>query len=421
MLFSVKFIDMVPHFVLFLVVIILLLNLPSSAFAQTENTLEVFGRIEQSGQPVNNGTVRVLLRGNVINSQTTTTGGRFSFSLPLEDVYVVEFIGQGLVTKRLQFDTRLEGMRVRSRYFEFDMLVDLFPWVDGIDFSFFDEPLATISYKEDINRFFFREMEAAPRLRRANEIHLQVVDLLRRRDLYAITIQNADRYFNMRNWPLAMGAYQQARGIFPDEPYPVQRLEEIERLMAQNQDVEAQYNNLIARGGRDFASGLLSEARNSFTSASQLRPDQQYPRQRIAEIDQRLAREQELFLQYNRHIQLANNDFNAGNYTSALTHYENAANIRPNETFPQERIREITAMLANAARIQQEYDNHIARGDAEFTARRLESSKEFYLMALEVKPRETYPRQRIEEIDRLLAERQLRSGNRPSNLQQINN
>ena len=399
---------MLSRFVPILVAYIVLSYTPFNVSAQTANYLEVFGRIENSGQPVNSGTVRILLRGNIVESLPTAAGGRFSFSLPIEDVYVVEFMSPGLVTKRLQFDTRLEGMRVQSRYFEFDMLVDLFPSVEGIDFTFFNEPLATISYKEDIRRFFFREMEAAPRLRRAHEIHLQVIDLIRRRELYATTIQNADRYFNMRNWDLARGAYQQARGILPDETYPVQQLAEIERLVAQNQDIEGQYNNLIASGDRDFALGLLNEARTSYVSASQLRPDQQYPRQRITEIDQRLAREQELTLQYNRLIQLANTDFTAGNFSSALTHYQNASNLRPNETFPRDRIREINAMLANTARIEQEYNNFIARGDAEFSARRLETSKEFYLRALEVKPSETYPRQRIEEIDRLLAERQLR-------------
>jgi tetratricopeptide (TPR) repeat protein len=373
--------------------------------AQTLGELEVFGRLEQSYQPVGNGEIRIVQNGNIINNTRSNSRGRFSFSLSLEDEFIVEFTAPGLVTKRLLFDTKLEGRRLRRNYFEFDLVIDLFQEIDGIDFSFFEEPLATIGFIDEVNKFFFREADASPRLRRANEIHLQVVDLIRRRESYATSIQQADQYFQGQSYQLARDAYAQASGFLPEETYPKTRIEEIDQILAQRNELDRQYNNLITEADREFTAGMLRESREKYLHASEMKPAQEYPRQRISEIDRTLAQDQERQMQYNRLIRLADESFAAQNYEAARPHYESAVTIRPAESYPAERIREIDRILATCTRIEREYNTHISRGDSEFAQGRLEQSKQSYLSALEVKPSETYPRNRIEEIDRLVAER----------------
>jgi hypothetical protein len=308
----------------------------------------------------------------------------------------------------LLFDTKLEGRRLRRNYFEFDLVLDLFQEIDGIDFSFFDEPLATISFIDEVNKFFFQEEEASPRLRRANEIHLQVVDLIRRRESYATSIQQADQYFQGQSYQLARDAYAQARDFLPDESYPKTRIEEIDQILAQRNELDRQYNNLITDADREFTAGMLRESREKYSLASELKPAQEYPKQRISEIDRTLAQEQERHMQYNRLIRLGDESFNAQNYEAARPHYESAVTMRPAESYPADRVREIDRILSMAARLEREYNTHISRADSEFAQGRLEQSKQSYLSALEVKPSESYPRSRVEEIDRLVAERLLR-------------
>jgi hypothetical protein len=59
----------------------LLQNLFSiNASAQSQGELEVFGRIEQSYEPVGNGEIRIVHNGTIINTTRTNSRGRFSFS-----------------------------------------------------------------------------------------------------------------------------------------------------------------------------------------------------------------------------------------------------------------------------------------------------------------------------------------------------
>ncbi|MFN3556592.1 MAG: hypothetical protein ACK4VN_11570 [Bacteroidales bacterium] len=224
-----------------IVLLIWLLWLPETLQGQRrDGELEISGRIEQSYEPVGNGTIRIYEGSRMIRSVTTNSRGRFSFTLPLEGEYIVAFSAPGLVTKRLMFDTSIKDRRTRDRLFQFDFVVDLFPEIDGIDFTFFEEPLSTIAFIDEINRFFFRESETSPRLRRANEIHRQVVDLIRRREAYAQTIVQADQFFRNQSYEQARASYVEANGFLPDETYPVRRIEEIDRILAEQRDQRAQ-------------------------------------------------------------------------------------------------------------------------------------------------------------------------------------
>ena len=84
--------------------------------------------------------------------------------------------------------------------------------------------------------------------------------------------------------------------------------------------------------------------------------------------------------------------------------YNLALSLKPNEKYPQNKLKEIADYFAE---IQKEFEANyavmIAGADELFDAKEFAQAKEQYELALTVKPDDAYPRQRLEDIKEQLA------------------
>lgn len=396
-------------------------HLPLAA-QRGDGELVVTGRIEQSYEPVSSGQLRIYENNRLIAQENANGRGRFSFSLPLEGEFVVAFTAPGLVTKRLMFDTRVADKRTRSRYFDFDFVVDLFPEIDGIDFTFFEEPLSTIAFINEINRFFFRENETSPRLRRANEIHRQVVDLIRRRESYALSVKQADEFFNNRNYEQARTSYREAHSFLPDETYPPQRIEQIDQILAETrqerQRQEQQRQEELARQQEEerqkaqeqqrqqqLARQSQKEQQQELEHQKQLEVAQQQEEQRKRQLEQQqqeeLAQQKErerLALQERQRQEEQERQQELAKQQEEERQRELEKQRREEERRLQEE-QQNRQQLAQQQQVQQQYENAIAMGDREFAAENYVVARVFYQNAQGIKPEATYPGEQLSEIE----------------------
>ena len=65
-------------------------------------------------------------------------------------------------------------------------------------------------------------------------------------------------------------------------------------------------------------------------------------------------------------IARGDNQFNQEAYESARTEYRTALSIKPEESYPQQKIDEIGTLLAQLSAAQKAYEEAVARGDREF-------------------------------------------------------
>ena len=100
------------------------------------------------------------------------------------------------------------------------------------------------------------------------------------------------------------------------------------------------------------------EAKVKYSEASAIKPDQEFPKEKINEIDERLAelaaKQEEIRLQneknaeteanYNAAIKEADELFNAENFEGAKPKYEAAIAIK-DEQYPKDKIKEIDVKL----------------------------------------------------------------------------
>ena len=262
---------------------------------------------------------------------------------------------------------------------------------------------------------------------------------------YQAFIALADKGMENKNYDIAKTNYNQALTIKSTEQYPKDKLVEIENILAElakkkaaeesammaQKEKDEKYKSLIAAADKSFASKSYDDAKSNYNQALGVKSEEQYPKDKIKEIEQILAdlaakkaaeeaanaELKALNEKYNNIIAAADNDFKTTNYKEAKIKYYEASALKKDEQYPKDKINEITKLLADlekqseeqklaaeAARKKREYyDAVIAQAESEYSSKKYEDAKRKFSEASIILPEETYPKQKIKEIDDLLA------------------
>ncbi len=221
---------------------------------------------------------------------------------------------------------------------------------------------------------------------------------------YDALILAADGLFNSKSYTESKGKYQQALAMFPQETYPAQRIAEIDRLRKEMADKDALYQQYIKSGDQFFTAQNYNPSLDQFKLALTLKPNEEYPKQKIAEIEAILLQFVEKDRLYQEAIQYADKSRNDKVYELAITKYQEASAIKPQEKYPKEQIKLLQDILKGAAATQAAYDAALAQADKDFAASQWNAALAGYNKALGFKPNEVYPQTQIQEINRILAE-----------------
>ena len=255
---------------------------------------------------------------------------------------------------------------------------------------------------------------------------------------YAAAIVAADAAFSTSMFDEARAKYNEALGLKKDERYPKDQLAAIDKKIAdkakadeearKQAEIDAKYQKLVDEGNEMFRTEGYTGARAKFVEAGGVKPAEKYPKDRIAEIDAKLAelkrleeeekKRQELEAKYAALINKADGEYDSKKLDDALKDYEDALALKPNEQHPAQRISAIRSQMdadalakSEAERLEREraeqerrYAELIAKADKSFGAKEYGSARTNYSDALGVKPGEKHPTERLAEIDRILKE-----------------
>ncbi len=246
-----------------------------------------------------------------------------------------------------------------------------------------------------------------------NEIESILENIRMQNENYNIAITLADRLFEEKKYDEALLKYKEAESVLPDVDYPKYKITEtasiIEEIQRQK-ELDSQYELEISNGDKLFNEKEYNQALLSYRNASLLKPDEQYPIERITEIEgilNDIATEKQIQESYESAIALADQLFSSQSWSDAKTKYLEALTFKPKEEHPESRIQDIDMKLAEVARVKDiddRYNASIIQADDLFSKALYEEARTKYNEALLIKPEETYPKQKIEEIRRLLDE-----------------
>jgi tetratricopeptide (TPR) repeat protein len=263
---------------------------------------------------------------------------------------------------------------------------------------------------------------------------------------YNAFIVEADASLATKKYENAISSYKKAIEVKSSEQYPKDKIAEVENILAEiarkkaeeesalmaEKEREEKYNSLIAKADKSFASKDYEVAKTNYNEAVGLKASEQYPKDKIieinallAEIAKKKAEEEAAALalqgkeqQYLNLIAQADEAFNTKNYEDAKVKYYSASAIKKEEQYPKDKINEITKILAELALKKEEdklaaeaekkkreyYNAVIAQADGEFAAKNYEEAKRKYTEASAILPDESYPKTKIKEIENLLAQ-----------------
>ena len=356
--------------------------------------------------------VKVFVDGSLDKIYDADKTGKFTFNIDLNKDVVLEVTRQGYYSKKLEFNTNVPIEDVGIWNYKFS--VELLPEVDGFDATIMEQPIGKIKFVDKMGDFDYDEAYTSEMQKR---IKAMMKDYEQKRAaMFDKIIAQADEQFSQANYDEAIGLYDKAIDINPYDPYPDNQISAIKKILAKNQNIEKNYQKNIQMADGFFNTQQYENARLYYKRALTYKDDQ-YPKNQLLQIDKILsdmndadaalaAKEKA----YRDAIAAADKSFTAKQYEAALGKYSEASTIKPNEQYPKDRIVEINALLANLeadaankAAIEKAYADAIAQADNLFNQNKLADARTFYVKAKEIKPVETYPQTRINVIDKQLA------------------
>lgn len=247
---------------------------------------------------------------------------------------------------------------------------------------------------------------------------------------YVAIIKDADQAFTVKDYTLSLNKYSEALKL-KSEPYPRERINEIEALQAKEKESQAlaakeaevkkKYDDAIAKADQLLAQKNYDEAKLTYNLAAGFRANEAYPKTKIAEIDgilnsiaaaqSAVEAEAKAKAAYESLLKRAQGELDAGDYRAARSSYSEAQSQNPSDGFPASQIKKIDELIAQKeakekeeatkANLMAEYNEFMRTGNEAMVSKNYKVARESYNAALGVFPNEALPKSKLSMIDEL--------------------
>lgn len=470
-----------------------------TATAQVDNVY-VYGTVKDynTSKKLDGITVTVFKDGVKSNSVVTSANGKYEFNLDYGHEYKLLYEKPGMVGKNVTIDTKGIPEADRAGGSAMNVEMTIFQDIPGIDYSILNQPIGKSKYdaatgnlawdlayteqmRAELNRLQKEYDDKKKREASADAAFQKLMDqgnaamgtkdykkavqsftdalglkagdpiaTARLSDAqirlgeqeraeqtekkYTELIKEADNLFKQKNYEDARGKYAAALAVKENESYPQQKMKECDAFIAdlaakaeadrKAKELNDKYNAAVAAGDAAFKAAKYDEAKNKFTEAAGLKPEEKYPPQQLAAIAAKLdelakkaeedRKAQELEQAYQAAIKAGDAAFNTVKYEEARTRYNDALGLKPKEKYPADQLAAITKKLDELAKKAEEekkareldeaYQAAIKGADAAFHAANYEEARTKYNDALGLKPKEKYPADQLAAIAKKLDE-----------------
>jgi phage shock protein A len=402
---------------------------------------------EDAPQP--NANVTVLQSGKTFSQTTSDAAGNVVLKLPLNNDYTIIISKPGMLTKKFNVSTRGPVMGTEAkRYYEFEVEgIKIYEPFEGVDYSIFKQPLFTVTFDEKKNRFDVDKQSIEAVQSQINLVYQSEKDVEKKKKeaekKYQDIIKNADAAFKNNKLEEAKNLYTQALSLKPNEQYPKNQIELIDKTLAElkakqeaeakaKAELEAKYQAAIKKGDEAFAKKDWTTAKAGYNEALGYKPNEKYPKDQLAAIEKAIAdelaqkkkqeeelkKQQELEAKYQAAIKKGDEAFAKKDWTTAKAGYNEALGYKPNEKYPKDQLAAIEKAIADelAQKKKQEeelkkqqeleakYQAAIKKGDEAFAKKDWTTAKAGYNEALGYKPNEKYPKDQLAAIEKAIAD-----------------
>lgn len=465
------------------------LMLPFVLFCQ--GSIEVDGTVrdKDSNRKLAGVQVEVLQNGQPYDAVSTLSSGKYTLSLDHGADYSLRFTLGDLSPRIVELQTSSIPEAFRERPFYLTVEMSMFEVPPGFDEGLLDQPIGKVAFDEDKEQLSWdlpytasiqaqidnaleaaadsgasetasnreydehmrkaevefgrgrweqsinwidRALTALPGDARAEQMLAEAQEKMAAAEEEAAARRTFDAQMRegklalrKEDWSTARAAFETASALLPDEQEPKDLLAEIDAATssaaAEDSGEDEAYEEAMADGQSAFDEASWDEAQSAFERASDLKPAERAPKDKLAEIRRRKKAEgaaseenKRRLQQYEDLIERADRNFDSQDFVRAKALYEQASEVMPDEVYPRtravesgERIVELGAddkeeVTSNSDEegdaLDREYEDQIRLGDEAFDAEDWTSAQRAYTAALELRPDERYPKNRLRRL-----------------------
>lgn len=386
--------------------------------------------------------------GNKVDEQTLNKKGRFDLKLAFDSDYKLTFEKAGFVTKMISVNTEVpeEILESNPDFPPIKLTITLYPYVDEVDLSIFEQPIAILAYNQEIDDFKFDEEYSAKIKNRIAKAEQDIRRYIASKGAaaqeearkFAALVGKGQQAFDKKEWQEAISQWNQALEMKPANDELKQKiasaqkeaeLEAARRAVAQQN--EQAYKLLIGSADSLFTLKKYADAKEKYTAAMRLNEKDSYPPNKIREIDSILAtlakedaakkkQQADAEAAYQKTIAMADQAFKNREFDKSITTYRQALVMKTNENYPKEMIAKAEQALAEIKKqeaaeaerlriekerrnsLKEKYAALIAEADAAFKKENYGMAKLRYTEADNLNLGEEYPKKQLQEIDKTI-------------------
>jgi tetratricopeptide (TPR) repeat protein len=165
------------------------------------------------------------------------------------------------------------------------------------------------------------------------------------KNIYDQYIKQADDLFDINQYIVSRGWYYKAWDVKPDENYPKQRIDEINRLLnsLMSNQIDRDYQKFVDLADSTFRTNQYAVSRGWYNRALGVKASEKYPKDQIKEIENKIAERMaaQSGQQFENNVQKASAAFEAKNYNVARFWYKKALELRPDDADVKSKLNEI--------------------------------------------------------------------------------
>jgi tetratricopeptide (TPR) repeat protein len=215
------------------------------------------------------------------------------------------------------------------------------------------------------------------------------------KQLYAAYISSGDSAFNLKNYTFAKEKYKQAAAVKDQEAYPKDRMTLCDKMLAEQ---SAEYKKWIVKADSCFAKKDWENAKTYYMKANTIKPSEQYAADQAKNCNYQIVAKNAMENLYKEQLRKADSCYAIKSWSCAKASYEAASRTKPDEQFPKQRIAECEKKITPAVN-NERYEITISDADRQYDAGNYARAKQLYEEALTFNPGAKYAAERIKLCD----------------------
>ncbi|HBX53378.1 MAG TPA: hypothetical protein DEH02_20155 [Bacteroidales bacterium] len=261
-------------------------------FSAVSNAQESFVQVSGSilnleKKPIKGASVNVLLENKVFKSVKTGRKGDFAFELPHSKDFIIEGTKRGFVTKKIKFSTKVPQKETKGFMWEYELSLQIFENIEGLDVSPLKEPVAAVKYNKSEEEFDYDQSFYALVKPKLDAMAKQMLEL--RNKHYEKNVAMGAELMKQNKLEEAWACYYKADELKPESKEPDKKIKEIKKLLTKNSSIDELYKNAISSADHMASKNKLNDALKDYEKAMLYRPEDMYASNKIHEMEKLIA------------------------------------------------------------------------------------------------------------------------------------